>query len=278
MHRARIADGSIPQHRSDAPPAPPTGARQISHSRGARSTRTAAAGLRTSGHGWLAPSAYFERTSRNSMAGIPVFSRRSFPVTAAGQFRIEPWKAAPDSLLSPPTTIGWGEHRWRIQDMARGCPRQAWSNGLRLVEKPSPPALPMPRKVPTLCSANSLVGFALTMATPIAELVVIGLAIAAAVCRTSWGWVIGAILGIAASFGSQQIVAWIRSMFGVSGGVAEKRNAGVTADPLFVGITRPPMRLAVTYTALLLNAAFTMEVSLRLPPSGSRGSLACSEK
>lgn len=63
--------------------------------------------------------------------------------------------------------------------------------------------------------ANSLVNFALTIATPIAVLVVIGLAIAAAVGRISWHWVIGAILGIAAIFVSSQIVAWIRSMFGV---------------------------------------------------------------
>jgi type IV secretion system protein VirB3 len=42
----------------------------------------------------------------------------------------------------------------------------------------------------------------------------------------------------------------------------ELRNAGVTADPLFVGATRPPMRFGVTYTALLINAAFTMEVFL----------------
>ena len=39
-------------------------------------------------------------------------------------------------------------------------------------------------------------------------------------------------------------------------------NGGVTADPLFVGGTRPPMRFGVTYAALLLNAAFTMEVFL----------------
>lgn len=63
--------------------------------------------------------------------------------------------------------------------------------------------------------ANGLVSFALTIATPIAVLIVIGLAIAAAVGKVSWGWVIGAIIGIAAIFGSQQIVAWIRSMFGV---------------------------------------------------------------
>lgn len=63
--------------------------------------------------------------------------------------------------------------------------------------------------------ANSLVSFALTIATPIAILIVIALAIAAAVGRISWGWVIGAIIGIAAIFGAPQIVAWIRSMFGV---------------------------------------------------------------
>jgi type IV secretory pathway VirB2 component (pilin) len=63
--------------------------------------------------------------------------------------------------------------------------------------------------------ANSLVDFALTIATPIAILVVIGAAIAAAVGRISWGWVIGGIAGIAAIFGSPQIVAWIRGMFGV---------------------------------------------------------------
>lgn len=63
--------------------------------------------------------------------------------------------------------------------------------------------------------ASSLVSFALTIGTPIAILIVIGLAIAAAVGRISWGWVIGAVVGIAAIFGSPQIVAWIRSMFGV---------------------------------------------------------------
>jgi type IV secretion system protein VirB3 len=40
------------------------------------------------------------------------------------------------------------------------------------------------------------------------------------------------------------------------------RNLGLTADPLFVGITRPPMRWGVTYSALLLNAVSTMEVFL----------------
>jgi type IV secretion system protein VirB3 len=40
------------------------------------------------------------------------------------------------------------------------------------------------------------------------------------------------------------------------------RNTGVTADPLFVGATRPPMRWGVTYSALLFNLVFTMEMFL----------------
>lgn len=39
-----------------------------------------------------------------------------------------------------------------------------------------------------------------------------------------------------------------------------ERNLGLTADPLFVGITRPPMRWGVAYEALLLNLVVTMEV------------------
>jgi type IV secretion system protein VirB3 len=39
-------------------------------------------------------------------------------------------------------------------------------------------------------------------------------------------------------------------------------NDGLIADPLFVGATRPPMRWGVTYSALLFNLVFTMEVFL----------------
>lgn len=77
------------------------------------------------------------------------------------------------------------------------------------------PSVAIAQASPFDTGASSLVNFALTIATPIAILIVIGLAIAAAVGRISWGWVIGAIIGIAAIFGSPQIVAWIRSMFGV---------------------------------------------------------------
>jgi type IV secretion system protein VirB3 len=39
-------------------------------------------------------------------------------------------------------------------------------------------------------------------------------------------------------------------------------NSGLTADPLFVGATRPPMRWGVTYSALLVNMVFTLEAFL----------------
>jgi type IV secretion system protein VirB2 len=77
------------------------------------------------------------------------------------------------------------------------------------------PALVLAQANPFETGAQSTVNFVLTIATPIAILIVIALAIAAAVGKVSWGWVIGAIVGIAAIFGAPQIVAWIRGMFGV---------------------------------------------------------------
>src|SRR5579871_3053175 len=40
------------------------------------------------------------------------------------------------------------------------------------------------------------------------------------------------------------------------------RNPGLTAETLFVGATRPPMRWGVTYSALLFNLVFTLEIFL----------------
>ena len=42
----------------------------------------------------------------------------------------------------------------------------------------------------------------------------------------------------------------------------ENFTAGLTSDVLFVGATRPPMRWGVTYSALLMNGVFTMEIFL----------------
>src|ERR1700681_4623731 len=40
------------------------------------------------------------------------------------------------------------------------------------------------------------------------------------------------------------------------------RDPGLTTETLFVGATRPPMRWGVTYSALLCNLMFTMEMFL----------------
>ena len=40
------------------------------------------------------------------------------------------------------------------------------------------------------------------------------------------------------------------------------RNLGIQCDPLFVGVTRPPMRWGVTYSALLFNMVLTLEAFL----------------
>lgn len=42
----------------------------------------------------------------------------------------------------------------------------------------------------------------------------------------------------------------------------DARNQGLVADPLFVAVTRPPMRWGVTYSGLLLNGVFTVEAFL----------------
>lgn len=77
------------------------------------------------------------------------------------------------------------------------------------------PAITLAQASPFETGATSTVNFVLTIATPIAVLLVIALGVAAAVGKISWGWVIGALVGIAAIFGSQQIVTWIRGLFGV---------------------------------------------------------------
>src|SRR5262245_4678947 len=63
--------------------------------------------------------------------------------------------------------------------------------------------------------AESLVDFALTIATPLAIITVIGVGLAAAVGRISWGWVVGVVVGIGLIFGAPQLVPWARDLFGV---------------------------------------------------------------
>jgi type IV secretion system protein VirB2 len=63
--------------------------------------------------------------------------------------------------------------------------------------------------------ANSLVTEFIAIATPIAILLVMGLGIAAATGRISWGWPLLVLLGIGIVFGAPQLVDWGRALFGV---------------------------------------------------------------
>ena len=68
---------------------------------------------------------------------------------------------------------------------------------------------------PFLTGANALQANILAWLTPIAIILVMVLGALAMANRISWGWVITSIIGIALAFGSAQIVAWVRGMFGV---------------------------------------------------------------
>ncbi len=68
---------------------------------------------------------------------------------------------------------------------------------------------------PFMTGATSLQTNILAWLTPVAIILVMVLGGMAMANRVSWGWCIGAILGIAISFGAPQIVTWVRGMFGV---------------------------------------------------------------
>ena len=79
-------------------------------------------------------------------------------------------------------------------------------------------ALPQPalaQASPFLTGATALESNILAWLTPIAVILVMVLGGMAMANRISWGWCIGAILGIAIAFGAPQIVSWVRGMFGV---------------------------------------------------------------
>jgi len=68
---------------------------------------------------------------------------------------------------------------------------------------------------PFLTGATALQTNILAWLTPIAVILVMALGAMAMANRMSWGWCLGAILGIAIAFGAPQIVSWVRGMFGV---------------------------------------------------------------
>jgi len=77
------------------------------------------------------------------------------------------------------------------------------------------PDLAMAQASPFLTGATALQTNLLAWLTPIAIILVMVLGGMAMANRMSWGWCIGAILGIAIGFGAPQIVTWVRGLFGV---------------------------------------------------------------
>jgi type IV secretion system protein VirB2 len=77
------------------------------------------------------------------------------------------------------------------------------------------PGLACAQASPFLTGATALQSNILAWLTPIAIILIMALGGMAMANRMSWGWCIGAILGIAIAFGAPQIVTWVRGMFGV---------------------------------------------------------------
>ena len=77
------------------------------------------------------------------------------------------------------------------------------------------PSLVFAQASPVLTGAESLQTNILAWLTPVAIIFVMVLGVMAMANQISWGWVIGAIIGIGLAFGAPQIVAWIREMFAV---------------------------------------------------------------
>lgn len=101
---------------------------------------------------------------------------------------------------------------------ASGAPRAHYSTSRVLAV--SAPALILPQLAfaqasPFQTGADSLVTNLIALATPIAILAVMVLAIVAMTGRISWGWPIGALVGIGVVFGAPQLVTWARGLFGV---------------------------------------------------------------
>jgi type IV secretion system protein VirB2 len=106
-----------------------------------------------------------------------------------------------------------------LQRMARIVSHAALPAGTALVFSLAVAlALPQPalsQASPFLTGATALETNILAWLTPIAIILVMVLGGMAMANRISWGWCIGAILGIAIAFGAPQIVSWVRGMFGV---------------------------------------------------------------
>jgi type IV secretion system protein VirB2 len=77
------------------------------------------------------------------------------------------------------------------------------------------PELSWAQTSPFMTGATALQTNILAWLTPVAIILIMVLGGMAMANRMSWGWCLGAILGIAIAFGAPQIVSWVRGMFGV---------------------------------------------------------------
>jgi type IV secretion system protein VirB2 len=102
----------------------------------------------------------------------------------------------------------------RPHDLFAHPPRYALSL-LLLVLVVCAPGPSMAQSSPFMTGASALQTNILAWLTPVAIILVMVLGGMAMANRVSWGWCIGAILGIAIAFGAPQIVTWVRGMFGV---------------------------------------------------------------
>jgi len=78
-----------------------------------------------------------------------------------------------------------------------------------------PLAVAQAQTSPFMTGATALQTNILAWLTPIAIILVMVLGAMAMANRMSWGWCLGAVIGIAIAFGAPQIVTWVRGMFGV---------------------------------------------------------------
>ena len=90
------------------------------------------------------------------------------------------------------------------------------------------PEMALAQASPFMTGASSLQSNILAWLTPVAIILVMVLGGMAMANRLSWGWCVGAILGIAIGFGAPQIVAQVSSTYG--NGVAQTiiENCGTT--------------------------------------------------
>ena len=106
-------------------------------------------------------------------------------------------------------------HTIRIAHKRRLADQRTRLLGLLLVSMLCAPGTVLAQASPFMTGATALQTNILAWLTPVAIILVMALGGMAMANRMSWGWCIGAILGIAIGFGAPQIVTWVRGMFGV---------------------------------------------------------------